>query len=48
MTAGLVEGLSYLPLASVLIGLGLLYVEPDVEAAALLDRAPWSDPGIAR
>lgn len=41
VTAGLVQGLSYIPLASVLIGLGLLYVEPELEAAALLDRAPW-------
>lgn len=38
--AGLIHGLMYFPLASVLIGLGLLFVESELEEAALLETQP--------
>ncbi len=41
-TAGWIHGLMYIPLASLLIGLGLLYVEPELEDAALLDHPAWA------
>ena len=37
VTAGVIHGLMYIPLAAILIGLGLLCVEPELESAARLD-----------
>jgi len=39
--AALIHGLMYIPLASLLIGLGLLFVDTDIEEAALLDYTRW-------
>ena len=40
LAAGIVHGLAYIPLATLLIGLGLRAVEPEIEEAGLLDLSP--------